>query len=89
MKNSYFIVAIISNLVISICFVATFDNQITISYAQQLDTNVTQTLLNFNFFTKRYRIIKTSTFYKYNYKINIKYNLSSKMATIFSHGYVN
>lgn len=89
MKNSYFIVAIICNLVISICFVATFDNKITISYAQQLDTNVTQTLLNFNFFTKRYRIIKTSTFYKYNYKINIKYNLSSKMATIFSHDYVN
>ena len=41
MKNSYFVIDIVLNLILAILFIATFDTKITVSYSQQLDTNVT------------------------------------------------
>jgi hypothetical protein len=43
MKNSYFVLSIILNMLLSIFFIATSDTKISASYAQQLQTDVTET----------------------------------------------
>ena len=43
MKNSYFIIPIVLNIVLSIFYISTLDTKIVVSYVQQSDINVTET----------------------------------------------